>query len=98
LIKLKAGVTPRNLYIAAAVANVAQLMNIEVVITAGTDGRHMKNSKHYTGDALDIRSKDLSDKKRFLDLVLLRLGDGYQGFLESARTVNEHIHIEYDPK
>lgn len=98
MIKIKNGVTPRNLYIAAAVANVAELINIEVIITAGTDGRHMKNSKHYTGDALDIRSKNLVDKKRFLDLVLIRLGDGYQGFLESERSPNEHIHIEYDPK
>lgn len=98
MIKIKEGVTPRNLYIMAAIANVAQLMNIEVVITAGTDGRHKKNSKHYTGDALDIRSKNVFEKKRFLDLVSIRLGDGYQCFMESERTPNEHFHIEYDPK
>jgi hypothetical protein len=103
MILLKNGVTPRNLYIMAAVANVADELELlrPVVITAGTNGKHIPTSKHYTYEALDVRSKNfptIADKHRFLDRVLARLGEGYQAFLEDEGTPNEHFHIEYDPK
>lgn len=100
MIKIKRGVTPRNLYIMAAAANVAEMLGVEVVITSGTDGKHMKGSKHYTSEALDIRTKTLSREKKFalLDGILARLGTNYQGILESEDKVNEHIHVEYDPQ
>jgi hypothetical protein len=101
MIKLKTGVTPRNLYIMAAVANVAASLPHDVVITAGTDGQHKKGSKHYSYEALDIRSKnfpDLASKQAFIKAVMNRLGSDYDGFLELPNTPNEHFHIEYDPK
>jgi hypothetical protein len=102
LIKTKAGVKPHCLGMMAAVANVAQMLTtpLDVVITAGTDGAHMAGSKHYIGEALDIRSKGFPNratKKMFIEQVLGRLGPGYQMFVESEGTENEHFHLEYDP-
>lgn len=92
MIRLKEGVTPRNLVICAAAANVASGMGVDVTITAGTDGKHMVGSKHYTGEALDIRLLGVRTTE-FRTLLAIRLGAGYQVILEP-----DHIHVEYDPK
>lgn len=59
------------------------------------DGVHGKNSLHYKGLAIDIRTKDvaLSRIAGFITALKARLGADYD-------VVNEgdHIHIEYDPK
>ena len=64
-----------------------------VVITSGNDGKHMKNSKHYSNEAIDIRTNNMIDP----DTVALRikglLGKDFDVVLEQT-----HIHIEYDPK
>ena len=94
MLKIKSGVTPRNLVIAAAAANVAEKEGFTVVITSGTDGSHKKNSLHYTGDALDLRISNLTTEQRgkLLAGLLTRLGDNYDVILEP-----DHIHVEYDP-
>ena len=100
MIKVKTTVMPKNLVIMAACANVAEAMGIEVVVTSGKDSKHMMGSKHYAGNALDIRSKNFKsyeDKLLYLDAVMERLGEKYQGILEFVDTPNEHFHIEYDP-
>lgn len=101
MIRVKGSVRPYNLWIMAAAANVAYEMQTELVITAGMDGKHMTGSRHYVGEALDIRSKGLltTDRKEtFLEKIRTRLGPGYDCILEGANTPNEHFHIEYDPK
>jgi hypothetical protein len=94
MIFIKAGVTPRLLIIAAAIANVAQTLQLNVTITSGTDGKHMTGSKHYTGEALDVRKSNLTKAERaaFLAAVKQRLGKGYDVIDEPS-----HFHIEYDP-
>jgi conjugal transfer mating pair stabilization protein TraG len=91
MLKVKDGVTPKNLVIAAACANAGG--EREIVITSGTDGQHMKGSKHPLGDALDIRRSNLTDPELFMSRVQARLGPDYQLVLERT-----HIHIEYDPR
>lgn len=107
MIKVKTGVKPKMLVIMAAVANVAHQMQDEhgsfpreVLITSGNDGRHMLTSRHYSNDALDVRTKTfgtLGLKQQFVAQVLARLGRDYQGILESVGKPNEHAHFEYDP-
>jgi hypothetical protein len=100
VIYLKENVRPLSLLIAAAVANVAQEWSVRVVITSGNDSTHMDGSKHYSGEALDIRSKTFeseASKRRFMSDVLARLGPDYQAILEDHGGPNEHIHIEHDP-
>lgn len=67
----------------------------ELVITAGTDGHHMVGSKHYIGDALDIRISNLlpGQLKFVVDHLKSDLGKDYDVIVEV-----DHIHVEYDPK
>jgi hypothetical protein len=67
-----------------------------LIITEGyAFSGHMKNSKHYTGEAVDIRIWNLgADTHRIYGQIKKGLDDyGYDTILES-----DHIHIEYDPK
>lgn len=94
MLKVKTGVTPRNLIIAAAIANVGEILGLGMVITSGTDGIHKKGSKHYTGEALDLRISNIPPAliQKVIVNLQKRLGDGYQVIRE-----HDHIHIEYDP-
>lgn len=74
---------------------------MDLVITAGTDGKHMATSKHYLGDALDVRTNNFpskSAKQQFAVALQRELGSDYDVIFEAADTPNEHIHVEYDPK
>jgi len=93
----------RAVVILAAIANTAAqwLTPSSVVITAVESGKHMKGSKHYIGNAVDVRTKNFPDersKRDFLAAVMKRLGPGYQGIYEDPEGQNQHLHIEYDPK
>lgn len=67
------------------------LIITEALATTG----HIKNSKHYTGEAIDIRIWNLgADTYRVYGQLLRGLRDyGFDIILEK-----DHIHIEYDPK
>jgi len=99
MIKVLGTVRPKNLVIMAAFANAAEDLGITTTITVGSNGKHMLGSKHYDGNALDIRSKDLGQgiKIILLSKALERLGKNYQGLIEDQGTPNEHFHVEYDP-
>lgn len=60
----------------------------------------MPGSKHYTDEALDVRSKTLTHTKKtaFMAEIRRRLGENYQVILEHEHLVNEHFHIEWDPR
>jgi hypothetical protein len=93
MLKVKQGVTPKNLVIAAAAINCADGLDFDVVITSGTDGKHMKGSKHYTGEALDLRTSNIPahQRKKYVDRLNAKLPE-YDVIDEG-----DHIHIEYDP-
>jgi hypothetical protein len=95
---VKKGVTPGMIRILAAISRVEPKVDYpsEVVITSGTDGRHMAGSRHYTGNAIDIRSFNFKSKAVLLDFVAaLRgvLGKDFDVVVES-----DHVHCEFDPK
>ena len=94
MLKVKAGVTPPMLVIAAAAANVAETLRLTAVITSGTDGKHMEGSKHYTLAALDFRTSHWSTPTQqvFITGMRSRLGRKYQVVHK-----RDHIHFEYDP-
>lgn len=71
---------------------------IECVITSGRDGKHSLTSLHYSGNAVDLRTRDLKVKDSFLpslirDRLADRLGVDYDVILEKT-----HIHLEYQPR
>lgn len=65
----------------------------ELVITSGNDGNHMKDSKHYEGLAIDIRTRDLTpdQKVKLVNYLRDRLDTLFDIILET-----DHLHIEYD--
>lgn len=64
----------------------------DIHITSLTEGVHKVNSKHYSGNAMDI-VPPLHEPQRKLTKLITMLGKNYD-------VVNEqnHWHIEYDPK
>ena len=70
------------------------------IITSGEDGRHSPKSLHYSGNALDYRTKNIvsiKEKMRVLAVCRERLGKNYDVLLECLNRPNEHLHVEYDP-
>ena len=62
-------------------------------ITSVNDGQHMQGSKHYSNEAVDLRTRDLpvtSLPKLCNDLKRV-LGPDYDVVLEK-----DHVHVEHD--
>ena len=66
-----------------------------VTITSVTDGKHSKNSLHYEGLAIDLRTRYFNgaQKKRIAELLRQKLTDEFDVVLERT-----HIHIEHDTR
>lgn len=71
---------------------------VDTVITSANDGVHMKGSRHYSGDALDFRTKHWPKANDFIERIKFQLGNRYDVIHESVGRPNQHLHIEYDPK
>lgn len=73
-----------------------------IVITSGTERTttHSYGSKHFSGNAVDVRSKMYSTyvKHEMLRLVREALGEEFDFILEYEGRNNEHFHLEYHPK
>ena len=108
LIKFKKGVkvdgiTKECIYAMSVADNYFNLyLDRDIVVTSVNDGRHMKKSKHYEGNAFDLRTWttdtsgvqiDKEEKQCIGANIYKRLGNKYDLLVEK-----DHIHIEYDPK
>jgi len=98
--KLKDGVKLRGVrseiaFILPAIAKVFQDLNKDFVITSAIDGVHSRTSLHYSGGAIDIRTRHLSEGQRraVSSRIKLALSSEYDVVLEK-----DHIHIEFQPK
>jgi hypothetical protein len=66
-------------------------------ITSINDSTHMKNSKHYLDEAIDMRSKNFENETRkheFKDRIQFALGPRFTVLYENAGTDNQHFHIQ----
>lgn len=96
-IRIKQGVEYKfdgALKILLVAARLLKENGIPLVWTSGTDGTHMSGSKHYSGEAIDLRTwymtKDVQEDMVFE--LQTALGNDYDVVLEPT-----HIHVEYDP-
>jgi hypothetical protein len=73
----------------------------EVVVTAGIEGRHMDGSDHYRGEALDLRSRDLTDVPAAALALQSALGDDFVVLIETPATpgaTGSHVHVSFRPR
>lgn len=101
-IKEGAKVEHLNKEILGALAVMAAIYNkygYSMVVTSGNDGRHMKSSKHYTNDAVDLRIWGLEDAG-FLKIIANELQIALDNFIQGFQVVieSDHYHVEFDPK
>jgi len=72
------------------------------VITSGNDSRHKRGSRHYAGQAIDIRCNHLPDEhcERITGALKQGLGPDFDVIFERFpnHPENDHIHLEHDPK
>ena len=89
------GLRPEILLAVLAAERIWTRYNAEALLTSGVDGRHKRNSAHYTGRAVDLRTRNLAEinRPRAAELLQEALGDAYDVVLEA-----DHCHVEYDPK
>lgn len=69
----------------------------EVVITSANDSTHGEHSRHYTNEAVDLRSRSFPSptaKQKFAALLRLELGPAFTVLYEGAGTDNEHWHVQ----
>lgn len=91
------GLTVQSLIAIQVVRDILAEMGATCVVTSGTDGRHSHSSSHYTGNAVDFRTRHLEpqDQERLATLARQRLNREYDVVLEHDPP---HLHVEYDPK
>lgn len=67
----------------------------DVTVTAGIDGAHSPGSLHYSGAAVDIRTRDVPKEKLPSIVADAResLGADFDLVVES-----DHLHVEFEPK
>jgi hypothetical protein len=96
-------ISPTLLWIFQSLRKVLDAAEPEVLtVTSVNDGRHMEGSRHYTDEAIDLRSKSFvsGDAKRaFAAALTLQLNSNRSGtpfvvILESEGLLNEHFHIQ----
>lgn len=90
-----AGIQPQ-MTIALQVADEVYTAHGHVLtVTSANDSQHMVGSLHYSGFAVDLRTKDLpaAEIPEIAQEIRSRLGAQFDVILES-----DHIHVEYDPK
>lgn len=65
----------------------------DVVITSANDAKHSKGSRHYDGNAVDLRVWYLSSPEKACDEIQAALNMDFDCIFEG-----DHIHLEYHPK
>lgn len=89
-----AGMRP-EIALAASIADaVYRSHGYDLVITSLLDGKHSATSLHYSGAAMDLRTRHLKagDADAIVTDLSDALGQDYDVVLES-----DHIHVEFQP-
>ena len=89
------GIQPEMVLALQVAAGVFAEHGLACIVTSATEGRHGRNSLHYVGCAVDLRSRHLPP--RDVDLVAAQrrsaLGADFDVVAEPT-----HFHIEFQPE
>lgn len=90
-----AGMSPELLFGLLVCEQIYDDWGYSLVITSLNDSKHMSGSLHYSGNAADIRTRDLKDPAKSLIPKKIKetLHPDYDIVVEPT-----HLHIEYQPK
>ena len=72
----------------------------EATVTSGREGKHSATSSHYSGNAIDVRTKDLPPTlpiETFAQDIRERLPVGFRVIIEGEGQEHEHVHVQYRP-
>jgi hypothetical protein len=93
------GLMPQMLLALRVVEDQMNILHCDTIVTSCNDSQHMSGSKHYSGAAFDFRTKHTGRSQAIGDAVRKELGPlGFDVLLEDLGGLNEHLHVEYDPK
>lgn len=94
------GMAPELSFVLMVLKDIFAELDAELIITEITGGKHSANSLHYQGLAADLRSKHLNSERKIAILMKAGqiLGEHCDMILEFEGQLNEHFHIEYQPK
>ena len=91
------GIQPEILLARIVAGEIFARYGADAIITSGLEGKHKKTSKHYKGQAIDLRVRHI-DRRLWpvvTEALKKALGPQYDVILEGRKL---HIHIEFDPK
>lgn len=89
------GIRPELIMAILVAEGIYEQYTTDIVITSVNDGRHSRTSLHYSGNAVDLRTRELPEVKA------QEVGEEIRNSLTSEYDVvveTDHIHIEFQPK
>lgn len=89
------GIKPEMLLGVIVANSIFEKHGKEFTLTSVVDSKHSRGSKHYSGNAIDARTRHLStvEADRLTIAINTALGADFDVVLEST-----HLHLEYHPK
>ena len=87
-----------------AYRDVLQDDNYKITVTSARDGKHSKHSLHYSGEAIDLRTKDIKEQGLIpyiadLMVILLKFSlPDYQWVVIDESEKSNHIHLQLSHK
>ncbi len=89
------GIQPEILLARIIAGEIFARYDAACIITSVVEGKHREDSKHYTGQSVDLRTRHLDERLRpvIAEAISKALGPQYDVVLEAS-----HLHIEHDPK
>lgn len=86
--------TPAMRRILEVVWEVNDTHKYNFVITSANDSLHKKNSRHYTNEAIDLRTHNLKNPEEAQKMLQSKLGPKFTVLYESPGTANAHLHLQ----
>jgi hypothetical protein len=79
-----------------AAALALELPYLTLTVTSFLDGMHKRQSLHFAGQAVDLRTLDLPPS--FMEALAAHLKAGLEPYGFDVILESDHLHIEFDPK
>ncbi len=93
-------ITPQMVFGAMCIESAYREVGVECIVTSAHDKKHGRNSLHFSGNAVDFRTKNVPRAK--LDGLVQRCrkncGVDFEVILEFRDEEQEHLHCEYQPE